>query len=309
MMNTQITRQNNLNKKYLASVFLIIFSILFVSIFNTGKTDAAACTVPSPSYGTDVMSVVIPQATKYSIWVDIKVPSTTANSILLDMDGTNCYNVGGAASITPGTWTWVNYQNADQTQVMQQSLSQSTHTATLIGTQPGVAVSELLFLGDPTCVPVGDGSNCASSSAVTVSVPSSLNRTNSTFNSISMSWNASTVTGGTLAGYEIDDGTGKKLGTSTTTSYVATGLTPNTSYSFIVKAYDSSPTPVFSPDSTPLVYSSNKIGDLDGDGLIGGHDLSILVANYNTNYPSAEFDGTNIVEAHDLSLLVGNYGK
>ena len=45
----------------------------------------------------------------YTIWTRMEASSASANSILLNIDNTNCYNIGGDSSIpTNGTtWDWV----------------------------------------------------------------------------------------------------------------------------------------------------------------------------------------------------------
>lgn len=66
--------------------------------------------------------------------------------------------------------------------------------------------------------------------------PTGLTTTNKTDRSITLSWTASTDNVG-VTGYEIfRDGT--KVGTSTTTSYVDSNLTPQTSYEYTIKAKD-----------------------------------------------------------------------
>jgi hypothetical protein len=92
------------------------------------------------------------------------------------------------------------------------------------------------------------------------------------------------------------------------TSYTDSGLSPSTSYSYSVSAYDNAANG--SDASAPLdVTTAVLVGDLDGDGHVTGHDLSILLAHYGANYLPAEFDGDDIVEGHDLSILLSNYGK
>jgi chitinase len=139
-------------------------------------------------------------------------------------------------------------------------------------------------------------------------VPTGLNKTGSTTTSVSLAWTASTDTGGPgLAGYHVYRNN-TFVGSTAGTTYTDSGLTAGTSYSYTVKAYDTAGNT--SAASSPLSVSTPTItGDLDGDGHVTGHDLSILLANYGTNYAPAEFDGTNVVEAHDLSILLSNYGK
>jgi len=67
------------------------------------------------------------------------------------------------------------------------------------------------------------------------SVPTGLTATASSSSTISLDWNAST---GSVAGYRVYRG-GTQVATSTVTSYLDTGLTASTSYTYTVAAYDS----------------------------------------------------------------------
>jgi chitodextrinase len=141
------------------------------------------------------------------------------------------------------------------------------------------------------------------------SVPTALSGTGATTTSVSLAWTASTDTGGPgLAGYHIYRNN-TLVGSTSGTTYNDSGLTTGTSYSYTVAAYDTAGN--VSAQSSPAVSVTTPTvtGDLDGDGHVTGHDLSILLTNYGTNYVPAEFDGFTIVEAHDLSILLSNYGK
>ena len=69
------------------------------------------------------------------------------------------------------------------------------------------------------------------------SVPGSLRSTGVTANSVSLAWNASTDNGGTIAGYDVFQGA-TKVATTTSLGTTVTNLSPNTSYTFTVKARD-----------------------------------------------------------------------
>jgi chitodextrinase len=70
------------------------------------------------------------------------------------------------------------------------------------------------------------------------SVPSGLKSTATTTTSVTLSWTASTDTGGSgLAGYHVYRN-GTLIASPTTTTYTASGLTATTSYTFSVSAYD-----------------------------------------------------------------------
>ncbi len=69
------------------------------------------------------------------------------------------------------------------------------------------------------------------------SVPTGVTVAATTASSVSLTWTASTDAGSGVAGYEVYRGT-TRVGTSTTTSFTATGLTADTAYSFTVRATD-----------------------------------------------------------------------
>jgi chitodextrinase len=158
------------------------------------------------------------------------------------------------------------------------------------------------------------GNASAASNAVSVTTigaptaPTGLKSTAATATTAALTWTASTDTGGPgLAGYHIYRN-GTLVGSTSTLAYTDSGLTANTAYSYTVAAYDTS-ADVSPVSSTLSVTTSALVGDLDGDGTVTGHDLSLLLAHYSTNWAPGEFDGGTVVEAHDLSLLLSNYGK
>ncbi|MFH0986926.1 MAG: PKD domain-containing protein, partial [Candidatus Micrarchaeota archaeon] len=69
------------------------------------------------------------------------------------------------------------------------------------------------------------------------SVPSNVHSTSAASNSISLSWTASADSASGIASYEIYRG-GSLIGTTASTIYTDLGLTPETSYSYTVKAID-----------------------------------------------------------------------
>src|SRR5580700_9656801 len=119
---------------------LSLGSLLAMASFllATAPAASAACSPPATTYGTDTLSVSAPVATTYDVWVRMQVPSAADSSVMLQVDGGTCYNVGGGSAITPNTWTWVNYQNGSTAQVMQTSLTAGAHSLEFIGTDPGV---------------------------------------------------------------------------------------------------------------------------------------------------------------------------
>lgn len=126
---------------------------------------ADSCSAPATNYGTVSMSVPSLPAGTYTIWTHMKIPSSSANSVLLNVGGT-CYNVGGSTSIPANAWEWINYYDGRNTNVVQQSLGQGTQSVKITGQSSGVRVDQIEFvLG--SCVPSGTGGNCVSSGGST----------------------------------------------------------------------------------------------------------------------------------------------
>jgi len=55
--------------------------------------------------------------------------------------------------------------------------------------------------------------------------------------------------------------------------------------------------------------SDNCPSDLNGDGTIGGADLALLLAAWNSDDPTADIDGNGIVDAADLAQVLGYWGQ
>jgi hypothetical protein len=51
------------------------------------------------------------------------------------------------------------------------------------------------------------------------------------------------------------------------------------------------------------------LGDVNGDGLVDGVDLSSLLGNWNTTNPSVDFNSNGLVEGGDLAILLGEWGS
>lgn len=145
------------------------------------------------------------------------------------------------------------------------------------------------------------------------SVPTSVSASTSpatitTGTSITVTWTASTDSGGSgLAGYKLYRN-GALVATTTSTSYTDYYLLPGTTYDYTVKAYDNNNNHSAASSAVHLATSS-RVGDLDGDSKVTGHDLSLFLARFGTNDARVDFDGSPPVTAHDLSMLLTNYGK
>jgi hypothetical protein len=50
-------------------------------------------------------------------------------------------------------------------------------------------------------------------------------------------------------------------------------------------------------------------GDLDGDGIVGGSDLGVLLGVWGMGDPDADFDLSGVVDAADLGILLSLFGS
>jgi cellulose 1,4-beta-cellobiosidase len=89
-------------------------------------------------------------------------------------------------------------------------------------------------------------------------VPAGLAKANVTSSSITLSWNASTDPDSPVQGYNIYRGGTLRVGNYTSLSFTDTGLTPNTSYSYTVSAFD--PSNNASAQSTALAITTAGTG-------------------------------------------------
>lgn len=156
---------------YRTRYFLMAVALAIAGVAATAPRTAyaAACTPPGTDYGTVTYTASVGTAGTYRIWVRMAAPSTSVNTVLLDIDSATCYTVGGSSVPTyaSGTSTyfsgnttnWINRTSSDV--VISQSLSSGSHTIKLIGTGEGVVVDRVLFTSDDSCIPTGTGDNCA----------------------------------------------------------------------------------------------------------------------------------------------------
>jgi fibronectin type 3 domain-containing protein len=241
----------------------------FLLITATSHVNAAACTPPATTYGTDTMTVNVTSATVYNVWVRMQAPAATSDSIMLQVDGSTCYSVGGNASMPLNAWTWVNYQNGSTTSTMQTpSLTAGSHSLELIGTEPGVEIDNVLLLSDASCVPTGTGTNCTPVIPPTFTTPSvSAIATSPT--SVALTLTGSTETNGTLTGYTIFKN-GTKLATvgATATSYTDNSVTANTTYSYTVQAYDGSGNVSAVSAAANVTTPAPLVGMIPGGGCV-----------------------------------------
>lgn len=148
---------------------MLIATYMGIATVIPSTASAAACTPPGTDYGTVTYTASVSTATTYHIWVRMAAPSVSVNTVLLEVDGTTCYTVGGAsvpvyangasAHFTNDASNWINHTSGSV--VISQSLSSGSHTLKLIGTGDGIVVDRLILTSDDSCTPADTGANCA----------------------------------------------------------------------------------------------------------------------------------------------------
>lgn len=158
--------------------------------------------------------------------------------------------------------------------------------------------------------------NVATSSAVSVTVdnsppttPGSFTMTGNTLSSISLGWTASTDNN-SVTGYRLTrNGTVITTTGSTTLSYIDSGLSPSTSYTYTIVALDAAGNSSTAASLT-VATVTQKPGDINLDGSVNAQDLSILLSHYGTagTASTGDLNGDGQVNAIDLSILLSHYG-
>ncbi|MDX8049083.1 glycosyl hydrolase family 18 protein [Lentzea sp. BCCO 10_0798] len=104
-----------------------------------------------------------------------------------------------------------------------------------------------------------NNANCDGSADTPPSAPTGLAAPTKTTRTVSLQWNVSTPGSLPVAGYDVYNGS-SLAGSSTTTSTIITGLSPNTAYSFTVRAKDTKGTQS-APSSALSVTTNNPAND------------------------------------------------
>lgn len=252
------------------SGFLAAVALAIATCFVPATPVAAAgCTVPTTNYGVATGTLTVPTTGTYYIWSRIMPADTTNNSYMLEVDGTNCYTVGGSSSITANSWTWVNYQNGSSSSRISQSLSAGSHSIKLIGSTPSLKIDRVMAVTDSSCTPTSTGDNCAviadtAAPSVTINSPSL----------------GATVSGTTTVTATVTDDTGvSKVEFYVDNTLQATNTT--TPYSF-------------SWDTSKLTDGSHSISvkAYDPTGNIGMESISVNIKNADSSAPTTPTDVT-----------------
>jgi len=308
----------------LGLVALLLFASTFL-VIHAHSASAAACTAPSTDYGNVTgLSVTLPATTTYRVWTRMAAPDTTNNTYLLEIDGANCYTVGGSTvpTYTNGTSTyfvnnttnWIS-KTSSGTQI-DVSLTAGAHTLKLIGNAAGVVVDRVILTQDTTCIPTGTGDNCANPPDTTppvVSITSPANNASiSTVTSVTA--NATDDVAVSKVEFYVD---GVLKATDTTGPSYTYSLDPSTlsvgSHTLTAKAYDaannnSSGSITFTvPDTTPPTISAISAGSITQNTATVSwttNEASDTQVEYGTtiSYGSATTLNASMVTSHSASI-------
>jgi hypothetical protein len=147
--------------KRLSKIFIITIVCQIVLSKLPLSAAADSCTTPGSTYGSDTIQLAIPTTASYTIWLRLKIPASSASSVLLNIgNNANCYNIGGNSSAPINTWEWIDYSDSNAGSTMQVSLSQGTHSFLITGLANGTQLDRVEALAETSCVPSGIGSNC-----------------------------------------------------------------------------------------------------------------------------------------------------
>lgn len=148
----------------------VVFAAFMVVSFPQ-KVLATACANPS-NYGSASWTTTIPATGTYTVWSRVLVPDSTNDSFQLEIDGANCWLVGGT-NIPSNTWTWVNWYGGNTSQKVTHNFTTTgSHTVKIIGSAANVQVDKVVLLGsgeqcaDGSTTPTGTGDNCSSGPTV-----------------------------------------------------------------------------------------------------------------------------------------------
>ena len=142
---------------------LLIALILTVMFLNFGvKSVAANACIDESKLGSVKLSIPELNSTgKYNIWTRVQISDADNNQFLLEVNGNDCFVVGGS-TLSTGVWQWVSYYDGNVSNRISYEFSNSkNNTIKLYGKDRGVKIDRVLIVkGD--CIPVDLGNNCQS---------------------------------------------------------------------------------------------------------------------------------------------------
>jgi hypothetical protein len=294
-------------------VSALAFAVVISGVIPPPSVDAQTCsttTTPATTYGQVTQSINVTTAGTYRVWSRIKAPDTTNNSYYFQIDNGCAVNIGDTA-IPANTWTWVNYQNASSSSLVNVTLTAGAHTLTYTGKEADVQLDRVLLLSDTACVPTGTGDNCATTDAIipTTSITAPTANTTATVgDTVTINATATDNTAVTKVEFYVD-GALKSTDTASPYSYAwpTTGIAAG-AHSLSVRAYDAAGNTATSTTVNITLNPSNVVlGDANNDLRVNAIDLSILITRDGQNFAAADFNKDGTVGAADMAILLSKW--
>lgn len=160
-MNTRVVSVTQLAVRYMLVAFAIMATAVTLAAVPKTQVNAAACQAPATDLGSATAEITVATEGTYRVWSRINPVTAGNSSYLLEIDGADCYNVGGGDAIPANTWTWVDYQDATEATKIDVTLTAGTHSLKMIGNAAELKLDKVMFVSDTACVPTEFGNNCA----------------------------------------------------------------------------------------------------------------------------------------------------
>lgn len=300
--------------KSISGGLVIACLLVLASIIFTPRVHAAAgaCTAPTTDYGTVTQSVTITGAGTYYGLVRMEGLGATTPTILLDIDGANCFTVGGS-SVGQNSWVWLSKDTSNA--VISKSFTTGSHTIKMYGNADGVGLDRIVFTQDASCVPTGTGDNCANPAdttkpTVAITAPANAAVVSGT---VSVTATASDDSGTVSKVEYYIDGATTAAATDTSAPYTyswnTTGLVGGSSHTITAKAYDPSGNNQ-SASVTVTIQTALVPGDTDANTKVNILDLLAVLNHWNganQTRANGELDGNSPVNIGDLLQVLNNW--
>ena len=153
----------HLGRLLLLSVGVLASGGLFLGTLFTPATVIAACAALPSTAGTAQVTLQLPTAGTYRVWVREQPATSSATSFYLQIaDAGACSVSMGGAPLPAGVWSWVDYTGGQTANTENVTVTSGNHLVEFAGQSPSVLLDKVLLLSSTSCVPTGDGTNCTS---------------------------------------------------------------------------------------------------------------------------------------------------
>ena len=318
------TSDNPSRSPFITAVLLAGIVLASVAAFQLRAASAASCVAPSTDYGNvSNLTMGVASTGTYRLWTRLAAADTVNNSVMVEVDGANCYTIGGSSVPVYGGGATTYFSNDTSNWVGSTSggtavnlnLTAGSHMFTLVGVAPGVIVDRLV-LASAGCTPTGNGDNCATA---TDSVPPTVAITAPANNAsvsgvITVTTTATDNIGVSKVELYVD---GVLKGTDTVTPYsfsLDTSTLATGTHTLVAKAYDTGANVTSSSPITVTVAGgvTYLAADINQDGTVNIQDFGLLKAKFSqtgSGLGRADINQDGVVNIQDFGLLRNSFGQ